>query len=90
MDTLIVIIISGMAVSYVVEFVSSLVDKLIPPRIIKMLLTLPLGILATWLLGLYGNMVFVAGTAAAFFSLVVLHLLNRNDNVDVQQLMRRR
>ena len=77
MDTLIWIIISGMAVGYVTEILSTFAN----PRIIKLSLTLPLSFLACWLLGLVGPILIVAGFAAAFFSLATLQLLNRPVNI---------
>ena len=84
MDILISIIISGMAVGYVTEILSTFAN----PRIIKLSLTLPLSYLACWLLGLLGPTLIVAGLAAAFFSLATLQLLNRP--VNIQSVNRRR
>lgn len=77
MDTLFVVIIAGMAVSYVVEFFNSLVGEYFSSRAIKLTLTLPLSVLFTWFLGLTLFSLVVGGLAAAFFSLALLHLVNR-------------
>jgi uncharacterized membrane protein len=77
MSILISIIISGMAVAYTTEFISSIGEKFFNPRTVKLILTLPLAVLASWLLGLSGFVLVVASPAAAFFSLATLQLLNR-------------
>lgn len=87
MDTLFTVIISGMAVAYATEFVSSLLERLLPTKLLKLILTLPLAYLAAWELGLTGSVLIVAGPAAAFFSLATLLLLNRP--VTIQTVNRR-
>ena len=77
MDILFIVIISGMAVSYITELLSNVVGEYFSPRIIKLVLTLPLSFLSVWFLNLSGFEVVVGGFAAAFFSLAVLQLLNR-------------
>lgn len=77
MDILFIVIISGMAVSYITELLSSVVGEYFSPRLIKLILTLPLSFVAVWFLDLTGFEVVVGGLAAAFFSLAVLQLLNR-------------
>jgi len=77
MDTFFVVIISGMAAGYVVEFLVTILEKLISGRVLRTILTAPLSILATWLFGLSGWLMVVAGLAAAFFALVILGLINK-------------
>jgi hypothetical protein len=74
MDTLIVIIISGMAVSYILEFIGSFMNN---TRWLKRILTLPLSYSAAWLMGITGLPLVIVGLASAFFSLSILHLLNK-------------
>ena len=74
MDTLILVIISGMATGYILEFIGSFMSS---DRWLKRILTLPLSYGAAWLLGITGLSLVVVGLASAFFSLSVLHLLNR-------------
>jgi hypothetical protein len=74
MDTLIIVIISGMATGYVLEFISSFMSS---DRWLKRILTLPLSYGAVWLMGITELPLIVIGLASAFFSLSVLHLLNR-------------
>lgn len=88
MDTLFIVIISGMAVSYFVEFLSSLVGEYFSPRLIKLILTAPLAYFACWLLGLTAFTLTVSGLAAAFISLALLQLVNRP--VTIQNLNTRR
>lgn len=88
MDILFVAIVSGMAVSYITELLSSVAGTVISPRLIKLTLNLPLSLLACWYLDLTGFELIVGGFAAAFFSLAVLQLLNRP--VSVTNLTNRR
>lgn len=74
MDTLILVIISGMATGYILEFIGSFMGS---DRWLKRILTLPLSYGAAWLMGITGLPLIVIGLASAFFSLSVLHLLNR-------------
>jgi len=74
MDTLIVVIVSGMATGYILEFIGSFMSS---DRWLKRILTLPLSFGALWLMGITGLPLIVIGLASAFFSLSVLHLLNR-------------
>jgi len=71
MDTLFSIIISGMAVAYLVELIS--VTGL-SPKLIKLIVTLPLSFLCCWYLGISGLTLAVAGCASAFVSLILLLL----------------
>lgn len=77
MDTLFVVIISGMAVSYFVEFLNNTAGEYFSPRVIKLVLTAPLSYFACWLLGLVGFSLAVSGLAAAFISLALLQFVNR-------------
>jgi hypothetical protein len=77
MDTFFVVIISGMAAGYVVEFLVTILEKLISGRVLRTILTAPLSILAVWLFGLSGWLMVAAGLAAAFFALVILGLINK-------------
>lgn len=77
MDTLFVVIISGMAVSYLVELTNSIVGEYFSPRLIKLILTAPLSYFACWLLDLTGFTLTVSGLAAAFISLSLLQFVNR-------------
>jgi hypothetical protein len=88
MDTLFVVIIAGMAVSYFVEFLSSIVGEYFSPRLIKLILTAPLSYFACWLLGLTSFSLTVSGLAAAFISLALLQFVNRP--VTIQNLNTRR
>lgn len=74
MDTLIAVIISGMAVAYLVEFLSELIGA---TRTWKLLLSLPLGVLGCWFMGVEGFPLAVAGTASGFVSLALVVLTSK-------------
>lgn len=76
MDTLSTVIISAMAVSFIIELISSLTGKLFSPRIIKLTLNLPLSYAAVWYMGLTGFPLIVSGLAVAFASLALLLLIS--------------
>lgn len=88
MDILIAVIISGFAVGYVVELVSSLLDSWVSPRLIKLLLTLPSSLVFLWTLGFNGPHFFVGSLAAAFVSLATMLFVSKP--VEVTQVVNRR
>ena len=88
MDTLSLVIISGMAVGYIIETLTSLLERWVSPRIIRLVLTLPFSYLATWVVGLNGALLAVSGLAAAFFSLALLLLLNKPATIQTINRMR--
>ena len=63
-----------MATGYILEFIGSFMSS---DRWLKRILTLPLSFSASWLMGITALPLIVIGLASAFFSLSVLHLLNR-------------
>lgn len=77
MEFLIQIIIAGMAVGYVTEFVAGLLDRWVSSTITKRVTTLPMGLIFSWLLGIEGLALIVATPAAGFLALAVLSLVNR-------------
>jgi hypothetical protein len=72
MDTLFSVLISGMAVAYLVELIS--LSGLSPKRV-KLIVTLPSSYLFCWYLGITGFPLVVAGCATAFVSLILLLLV---------------
>lgn len=74
MDTLIAVIISGMAVAYLVEFLAELIGS---SRLWKLLLSLPLGYVGCWFLGVEGLPLAVAGAASGFVSLALVVLASK-------------
>ena len=88
MDTLSLVIISGMAVGYIIETLTSLLDRWVSSRIIRLSLTLPFSYLATWVVGISGALLAVSGLEAAFFSLGVLLLLNKPASIQTINRMR--
>jgi hypothetical protein len=87
MDILIAVVISGMAVAFTTELIASIVETMFSPRIVKLILTAPLSFVACWFLDVVGFQLIVASLAAAFFSTVTLHLINKP--VSIQSLPRR-
>lgn len=77
MDILLIVIISGMAVGYSVEFINSLLNRWISSTVIKLSTTLPFSLLFNWLLGLTGYPLFAAIPASGFFALVIMSVINR-------------
>lgn len=77
MDTLIQIIISGIAVSFTVEFINMAAENFFSPRIIRAILTLPLALFAMWLLGTTGFTLAVAGPAAAYIAVAATQIVTR-------------
>jgi phosphotransferase system glucose/maltose/N-acetylglucosamine-specific IIC component len=79
MNTLIIVLISGMATSYIIEFIGSFMDS---DRWIKRILTLPLAVTASWIMGITDLPLVVVGLASAFVSLAILLLLNRRVTIN--------
>jgi hypothetical protein len=77
MDTLINILISGMAVAYVVELITAVTSKLLPSWILKATLPLPLSVLSLYLLGGSGIPLIIYGLASSCIALVVVFFVNR-------------
>jgi hypothetical protein len=73
MDIFFVVLISGMAVAYVVE----LLAMLLPSNVIKVVLTIPFSVLANWSLGLTDYSLIVGSLASGFFALFAISLINR-------------
>jgi energy-converting hydrogenase Eha subunit A len=89
MDILGEVIIAGLSVAFILGAIDDLVGKYISTKLVRLVLTVPLSVLFISLLGTYtfGQLV-VLGTAAGFFSLSALLLVNRP--VSIQSLQRRR
>ena len=77
MDTLINILISGMAVAYVVELITAVTSKLLPSWILKAILPLPFSVLSLYLLGGSGIPLIIYGLASSCIALVVVFFVNR-------------
>ena len=88
MDILISILISGFAAGYAVEFLSSLLVKWIPPRIVKQWLTVPLSLVALWALSYNDAKIFVYALAAGFLSLFLMALVSKSE--EQVQVIRRK
>jgi len=81
MDTLIGIIISGIAVSFSIEFINMATESFFSPKILRAILTLPLTFYAAWLLGITGFTLVIAGPAAGFISVVATQIVTRPASV---------
>jgi hypothetical protein len=77
MDTLINILISGMAVAYIVELITAFTDRLIPSWILKATLPLPFSVLSLYLLGGSGFPLIIYGLASSCIALIVVFFVNR-------------
>lgn len=77
MELLLIVVVSGMAVGYLTELAASLTEKWWSTGITKRVLTLPLGALFAWLLGVTGWMLVVAAPAAGFLALVIMSIITR-------------
>jgi hypothetical protein len=79
MDTLIVILIVGLATAFSTEFIGSLNFTPFDTRTIKSWATIPLVFIYHWVLGTSGGMMFIGGLASAFISLTVVVLVTNID-----------
>ena len=77
MDILINILISGMAVAYVVELITAFTSKRLPSWILKATLPLPFSVLSLYLLGGSGIPLIIYGLASSCIALVVVFFVNR-------------
>ena len=77
MDTLINILISGMAVAYVIELITAFTDRFIASWILKAILPFPFSALSLYLLGGFGISLIIYGLAASCVALVVVFFVNR-------------
>jgi hypothetical protein len=89
MDTLIGIIISGLAVSFTIEYINTLTGNFFSPALVRMILTLPLAFLACWYLNIFGFTLVVAGPAAGLVSVAVTQFVTKPASV-TQVVPRRR
>jgi hypothetical protein len=78
MDTFISVLLVGMAVGYITELLSSLLEMYIEPKTLKMWLTVPLSLGGLYLmLGTLTWQLAVLAPAAGFFALAVMAVVNR-------------
>lgn len=75
------VILSGMAVAFITELISTLLERVISARIVKNVLTLPLSFLSLYLFNVLGYPLVIGAFAAAFFSTAALYLLTSRTNV---------
>jgi hypothetical protein len=89
MDTLIGIVISGLAVSFTIEYINTLTGNFFNPAIVRMILTLPLAFIACWYLDITSFTLVVAAPAAGLVSVAVTQLVTKPASV-TQVVPRRR
>jgi len=77
MDSLVLVILSGMAVAYIVELLVSLTSRFLSPKFLKIILTFPLNVLSCYLLGVIGWSLIIFGLAASCIALIVVFFVNR-------------
>jgi hypothetical protein len=77
METFFVVLISGMAAGYVVEFLVAISESFFSAKLLRAIATLPLSYVAAWALGLTDSTLIVAGLAAAFFALIAIRLTQK-------------
>jgi hypothetical protein len=78
METFFAVIISGMAVAFLLSLVESLGGSFISSKVLRLVITWPLSFVAVLFMGIMDPFVFVvASTAAAFFSLTILRVVEK-------------
>lgn len=88
MDLLISIIVCGLAVGYVLALLTSVLERWVDAKYLKLILTLPLSYVAIWLLGFNGAELFVYVPAVGFVSLALMVWFTPKP--EVAQVIRRR
>lgn len=88
MDIFISILIAGFSAGYLVEFIGSLLSRWLSARLLKQVLTLPLSLVALWLLGITDTKIFVYACASGFVSLAIMAFVSKP--VEVTQVVNRR
>jgi hypothetical protein len=77
MELLIYVILIGMAVGYLTELVSALLSPWVGATTTKKALTLPLGALLGWWIGVEPHLLVLVAPGAGFLALVILSFTNR-------------
>jgi hypothetical protein len=77
MDIFINIIISGLSVAYIVEFITAFTNRIIPSWILKAILPFPFSVISLYVLGIFGLPLIIYGLAASCIALVVVFFVNR-------------
>jgi ABC-type dipeptide/oligopeptide/nickel transport system permease subunit len=88
MDLFISIIVCGLAVGYVLALLTSVLERWVDAKYLKLILTLPLSYAAIWLLGFNGAELFVYVPAIGFVSLALMVWFTPKP--EVAQVIRRR
>jgi hypothetical protein len=90
MDILVVVVLAGLAASFIVEMLVALLETWVSAKAMRMVFTLPLTVVACWQLELFGATLVVASLAAGFFSLTMSRLANKVSSASVAQVVNRR
>lgn len=77
MDTLIHVILAGMAVGYITELLGTILDSWVDSSLVKLWTTLPLSAGALYLFGHFDLTLITLAPAAGFFALVMMKVVNR-------------
>jgi hypothetical protein len=78
MDIFFAVIISGMAVAFLLSLVESLSGSLVSSKILRLVITWPLSLGAVLLTGIITpSVIVVASAATAFFSLTILRVVEK-------------
>jgi hypothetical protein len=78
MDIFFAVIISGMAVAFLLSLVESLSGSLVSSKILRLVITWPLSLGAVLLTGfITPSVIVVASAATAFFSLTILRVVEK-------------
>jgi hypothetical protein len=78
-------IVAGMATAFSTEFIIRLVDNWIHPRIVRVVLTIPIAYGASWCLGVSFPSIVTATLAAGFFSTTLLLIVDRASIVNIRR-----
>lgn len=78
MDIFISVLLVGMAVGYVTELASSLLELYVSPKTLKMVLTVPLSLVGLYFMtGALDWRLAVLAPASGFFALAIMAVVNR-------------
>lgn len=78
METFYSVIVAGMAVAFLLSVLELAVSSLISARVLRLVLAWPLGYVAVSFTGITEIFLFlVSGTAAAFFAVTILRVIER-------------
>lgn len=86
MDIFFLTLTTGMATGFALELLTTILGKIIPARILRIALVIPISTTAAYFLGVASPILWVVSAASAFISLVVLRWLDKP--VTIQNIRR--